>query len=283
MRETFRIGRIGPALLLCCLMAGPAPAQTVDPRSATNNINYAFSSELGSGVYELDGRIMQVYRLPLWWTLRDATDERPALRFVMPTTFGFFDFTSRDVLEGDLPSDIGSFSIMPGLELDYLWRNDWHVVPYLLAGSSFADNADDGWLFSTGARLQRTVQRGVRQTIRLHDLSVAMVDYRGPTANDWFIRQRNGMEVRQVKPVPSGSRRWVAGAYAILDLVPDPPHIQSTTSASASTGIVQFEAGLTIALNPMPQLFGYDLPRLGLGYRLAGDFPGWRLVIGAPF
>lgn len=271
--------RVVAVALLCLLLPPVLRAQSIDTRSASNNINYAFSSELGSGVYELDGRIMQVYRLPLWWNLRDATDEKPGLRFVMPTTFGFFDFTSRDVLEGDLPSNIGSFSIMPGLELDYLAPRGWHFVPYLLAGTSLADNADDGWLFSGGARLQRTSQRGVRQTIRLHEFSASMVDYRGATPNDWFVRQRNGFEIRRVNPVAPGVHRWVAGAYAILDLVPDPPHMQN----DAEAGVVQFEAGLTLALNPMPQLFGYDLPRLGIGYRLAGDFPGWRLVIGAPF
>jgi len=283
VERTFAARQLIVAALSClmaCLMACPALyAQAVDTRTATNNINYAFSSELGSGVYELDGRIMQVYRLPLWWNLRDTTQEKPGLRFVMPTTFGFFDFTSRDVLEGDLPSNIGSFSIMPGLELDYLAPRGWHFVPYLMAGTSFADNAEDGWLVSTGARLQRTSQRGVRQTIRLHDMSVAMVDYRGDSPNDWFVRQRNGIELRRVDPVMAGVHRWVAGAYAILDLVPDPPH----TGTDAEAGFVQFEAGLTIGLNPMPKLFGYDLPRLGIGYRLAGDFPGWRLVIGAPF
>lgn len=265
--------------MLGCLLTCAACAQAVDTRTANNNINYAFSSELGSGIYELDGRIMQVYRLPLWWSLREPTDETPGLRFVMPTTFGFFDFTSRDVLEGNLPSSIGSFSIMPGLELDYLWGKGWHFVPWLLAGSSFADNADDGWLFSTGSRLQRTSQRGVRQTVRLHELSVAMVHYRGDTPDDWFVRLRQGIELRRMNPVLAGVHRWVPGAYAILDLVPDPPH----TGTDDSAGLVQFEAGLSIGLNPMPKLFGFDLPRLGLGYRLAGDFPGWRLVIGTPF
>jgi len=269
------------AALLLLLSARMAfPAETVDGRTASNNINYAFSSELGSGVYELDGRIMQVYRLPMWWTLRDTKEDRPGLRFVMPVTFGFFDFTSRDVLEGDLPSNIGSFSIMPGLELDYLLRDSWHFIPYLLAGTSFADKADDGWLFSSGLRLQRTSQRGVVQNIRLHELGVAMVHYRGDTPDDWFVRLRQGIEFRRTLPVNPGSRRWVPGAYALLDIVPDPPHV---VTDGATAGVLQFEAGLTLGLNPMPRLFGFDLPRIGIGYRLAGDFPGWRLVIGAPF
>ena len=269
------------AALLLLLAAGAAlPADGVDSRTANNNINYAFSSELGSGVYELDGRIMQVYRLPMWWSLRSPGEDRPGMRFVMPVTFGFFDFTSRDVLTGDLPSNIGSFSIMPGLEMDYLWRGDWHFIPYAMAGTSFADNADDGWLFSTGVRLQRSTRKGVVETLRLHELSLAMVHYRGDTPDDRFVRIRQGIEWRRMLPVNPGSRRWVPGAYALLDVVPDPPHV---VTDGDTAGVVQFEAGLTLGLNPMPRLFGFDLPRIGLGYRLAGDFPGWRLVLGAPF
>lgn len=273
-----------PARRLAAILLGTAAgiacsAEALDSRSATNNLNYAFASELGSGVYDLDGRIMQVYRLPLWWNLRDPQDDRPGIRLVMPTTFGFFDFTSRDVLEFDLPSSIGSFSIMPGVELDYLWRKDWHFIPYLQAGLSVADDAENAGLLSTGMRLQRTRQRGTLQTIRLHELSVALAYYQSSTPDDWFVRLRQGIEWRHVRPTVAGRRTWVPGAYVVLDLVPDPPHIVE----DASAGIVQFEAGFTLGLNPMPTFLGYDWPKIGLGYRLAGDLPGWRLVIGGAF
>ena len=35
-------------------------------------------------------------------------------------------------------------------------------------------------------------------------------------------------------------------------------------------------------MNPMYQLWGMALPRIGIGYRDAGTLSGWRLVIGEP-
>ena len=36
-------------------------------------------------------------------------------------------------------------------------------------------------------------------------------------------------------------------------------------------------------LNPMYQFWGVPCPRIGIGYRVAGAFSGWRLVLGEPF
>jgi hypothetical protein len=34
---------------------------------------------------------------------------------------------------------------------------------------------------------------------------------------------------------------------------------------------------------PMWEIHGFTLPRIGVGYRVAGVLSGWRLVIGDPF
>ena len=46
---------------------------------------------------------------------------------------------------------------------------------------------------------------------------------------------------------------------------------------------MQMELGLTFNSAPRLQILSWRLPRVGFGYRLAGDFSGWRLVVGAPF
>ena len=40
------------------------------------------------------------------------------------------------------------------------------------------------------------------------------------------------------------------------------------------------ETGLMLRLRPMPTLWGFTAPRLGLSYRFAGEFSGIRFVIG---
>ena len=44
-----------------------------------------------------------------------------------------------------------------------------------------------------------------------------------------------------------------------------------------------FETGVMMRLRPMPTIFGFTAPRLGISYRFAGDFSGFRFVIGETF
>ena len=56
------------------------------------------------------------------------------VRFVLPVTAGFFDFSPLDVVSEGPPTRVDSFSVVPGFELDQQLANDWHVMPYVRAG-----------------------------------------------------------------------------------------------------------------------------------------------------
>ena len=45
----------------------------------------------------------------------------------------------------------------------------------------------------------------------------------------------------------------------------------------------QAEFGFTFATRPRYRLWKFNAPRLGFGYRLAGELSAWRFVIGEPF
>ena len=83
----------------------------------------------------------------------------------LPLTFGFFDFTPLDVLSEGIPTRVDSFSLVPGLELDYLLPDDWHLIPYARAGVSVASSSVDGWLYGLGVR-----RRARRRLARLGQL-----------------------------------------------------------------------------------------------------------------
>src|SRR4051812_11479467 len=93
--------------------------------------NYGFASELGSGVYSIDGRTVQIYQIPLKFNLRPALPEqaRPGLDLVIPVTVGFFDFQTRDVTRLEVPTSVGELSIEPGVQLDYRLTAAWHLYP----------------------------------------------------------------------------------------------------------------------------------------------------------
>ena len=82
-------------------------------------------------------------------------EDRVGVRFVLPVTAGFFDFSPVDVISEGPPTRVDSFSVVPGIELDHQMANDWHFIPYVRAGFSLASSSVDGWLYGTGFRLER--------------------------------------------------------------------------------------------------------------------------------
>ena len=90
------------------------PGERAEDQAVGSSVNYVFATDLGSGVYDLDGRTLQIYKLTYEKELRESTPEQLGVRFDLPVTFGFFDFKPTDVLSSGLPTRVDSFSVVPG-------------------------------------------------------------------------------------------------------------------------------------------------------------------------
>lgn len=268
----------------CLLLPLAAGAQTAEPvtqdQAVGNSISYVFATDLGSGVYDLDGRTLQIYRLTYTKSLRDATPEKSGVIFDLPVTVGFFDFSPLDVLSQGLPTHVDSFSVVPGLQLDYLLPGDWHLLPYARAGFSVASSSVDGWLFGTGLRLERNADFHGWDALVRTELAYAGVNYRQDVPNDNFLRLRQGVDLTRPLPWKLGQRAVELGLYGIFDLVVDPP---TSPVVEGKRIPIQAEFGFTFATRPRYRIWRFDAPRLGFGYRLAGEMSAWRFVIGVPF
>ncbi len=266
--------------------ATAAPAPTADD---TGYANYAFASELGSGVYEINGSVVQVYQLHPTYTLRDALRPRgrPGMRLVFPLTVGFFNFQLQDLAHLELPTHIGAVSLEPGVEFDYWLHEDWHVYPYLKGGATWASSTEvNAYIWDFGVRSDYRFSVLDTADLWRSDLTHARVHYRSvpeggaPLADDSFTRLRNGVELRRSIGDPWRERRFELGLYGIGDIYLDAPH---GPASGISARTLQFEFGLMFGMNPMYQVWGVPVPRIGIGYRDAGLLSGWRLVLGEPF
>jgi hypothetical protein len=267
---------IASTMLLGLLDARPALA--ADDRAAVDTINHAFATELGTGVYDIAGRSVFILSITPDYALREATETRAGVRLVFPMSGGSFNFQPDDAIDGKLPNRIDSFSVTPGFEFDFLLRKDWVLTPWVRAGASFAEGNSDGVLWGLGLRLGRDLTFGAVTMTQRHEAGLVAVNYHD-LPNDEFVRQRNAVDLRQPTfPIGFG-RRLLVSAYGILDVVPDPP----AAPAGVKPAVVQLEAGITLNADPRPQIRSWRWPRLGFGYRFAGEFSGWRIVIGAPF
>lgn len=110
----------------------PDPATAQDPLRASEEqlVNYAYATQLGSGVYNIAGRTLQIYRLPFGYTLAQPSRRRPAFRLTLPVTIGIVDFEARDVIDTGLPENLDTLSFVPGIELDIELTPHWHLPGY---------------------------------------------------------------------------------------------------------------------------------------------------------
>jgi hypothetical protein len=271
------------ALALVSARSQGQPAADPTPTD-TRFANYAFASELGSGVYEISGRTIQVYQIPLSFTIRPAKlqEPPPGINFVLPVTVGFFNFQSEDVLHLKIPTDIGALSLEPGVQLDY-WRSDqWHLYPYVKVGATVASAARvNALIYGVGIRSDYEFYELGGTGLWRAEINHAGVHYLdGALPNDSFTRLRDGAELRHDVGVSIGERQLELGPYGLVDVYFDAP---SGPATGISARTIQVEAGLMLGVRPMWKIYGIALPRLGVGYRQAGQLSGWRLVIGDPF
>ncbi len=258
-------------------------AQTTETRqddAVGASLNYVFATELGSGVYDLDGRTLQIYRLTYEKELREVKQNATGVRFVLPITFGFLDFKPFDVLHKGIPTHVDSFSVVPGLELDYLLPGDWHFIPYARAGVSVASSSVDGWLYGLGARVERRKEWHGWDSFTMTELSLAGVGYRQEVRDDQFARLRQGFDLTRGIGWKIRGREVELALYGVFDVVLDPPTLPV---AEARKQPLQAEFGFTFSTRPVYHFWWFDAPRLGFGYRLAGELSAWHFLIGKPF
>ena len=268
------------ALVAATLTGQCLPQTQPQSRAEPPAISYAFASDLGSGVYDWGGRTLQVYRLPIAWSLREAEPGTPGIKLRMPVTFGILDFKTSDLVEGELPSQLDLATFTPGLELEFRPAEHWSVRPYMEGGLSFMSSAQtDSRIATLGVDADHLVEASggeVQSSIRI---SYSNVDYRGCLPDDDMGRLRTGVEWRHPMPLSVAGRRFVYGVFGVGEWIFDFPQLQVPGSDFEP---LQAEIGVMLGLVPMPEIRGIRLPRLGLSYRFAGDYSGWRFVIGAP-
>jgi hypothetical protein len=180
---------------LLLLLFGTAAAAAPRPLSSSEQavLNFGFATQLGSGVYSLSGRTLQVYRLPFGYTLPLEDDAPVQVRLTLPFTIGFLDFEPGDMVDTGLPHTLDSFSLVPGLEFDHAVDERWHLQPFVEAGIARDTGADvDQRVYSLGLRSRYNVERGAVAWQAYGELVRVVVDQVSFDQTDDFTRLRVG-------------------------------------------------------------------------------------------
>jgi hypothetical protein len=274
------------ALGLAMLLGGvqPAGAAAALRDGEADVIHFAFATQLGSGIYSIAGRTLQVYRIPLAWTLAEPGDGRPGVRLRLPVSVGLYDFAPRDVIDSGLPDQLDTFTAAGGIELDFPLGEGWHVFPYAEAGRAWdRDSSADATLYSASLHARREWPAGELLQRLQAGIVYAAVDLASGAGTSDMVMIEAGFEIRQ----PLGFRYGGAGAdgglYLLGEWYADRPGDPLVDSAGGSPLPVQFEIGLTLGGRTPARIWKLPLPRIGLGYRFGDGVSIYRLVLGAPF
>lgn len=279
------MSRLLPLLAIALLASPLARAQAPAPAAAveTATLNYAFAAQLGSGIYRIGGRTIQIYRIPVSFPLVRADARGVGVALRTPVTLGFFDFEPGDILDEGLPDGVNTVSLVPGVTVRVPLGRDWSLLPFADLGAA-ADLTNDEWtwIFAAGSELRYERTFGVRAF-----RSFARLLYTGNfTAEegsyDDFGALDLGVEARDSLGVCLAGRELDLGYFLAAYLYSDTLDFVSNGTGRFEFGS-QFEIGFTVGTREPWRVGGLLMPRLGASYRFGQGAPAFRIVFGAPF
>jgi len=271
--------------LLCLVLLLGVDAEAVQPLSRSEQavINFGFATQLGSGVYSMSGRTLQVYNLPFSWELPERPESRVQWRLTLPVTFGFLDFKPVDVLASGLPDHLDSFAFVPGIEADVRAGEDWMVQPFLQAGIARDRTSElDQRVYALGVRSYYEFGEGVARWQQFGELVHVLVDQVSSDTRDDFTRLRAGLTARRPFDASGTGRRADVLGYGFIDLYTDAPAGPATARGDSGSP-PQYEVGFTFGATEDLHLWKIPIPRVGFGYRFGDGLHVYRLVLGSPY
>jgi hypothetical protein len=276
------------ALALALAAATVAPvalAQTPSTLSAeeTRLLNFGYATQLGSGIYSISGRTLQIYRIPLSTTLNYYHDEKAALIFTYPVTIGIFDFEPNDVLAHGLPDRLDSYSLVPGLGVALKPTKPWTLTPFAEWGLAHVSSyGPDTQVYSAGCRSRLELTQGSWGMTIANSLIYTGIHIPGANQTDDYGWFQTGVEARHSLGFSIAGKDAQFAPYFMQDLYSDNPDFPLINREGGPYS-VQYEVGVTFLTDPSLEVLTVPVPRIGIGYRFGKDLSSVRIVLGVPF
>jgi hypothetical protein len=267
--------------LLSALSGRPAWTQA-NGSEEDAGLNYAFASQLGSGIYDLSGRTVQIYRIPFFFPVRNAEDRSPGIRVTLPVCLGFFNRDPEDVDQTDVQEDVATLSFVPGVALEIPVLRNWSLEPFAEVGVARDFRSSGGaYVYSLGLKSLVTLRARELELLVGNRLLYVGEHTPGVEVDEDFAMLETGFEVRQPLRYAVKGHGIDWGPYVMNYLYLEPTEV-FLKEEPLEIG-AQYELGITIGTQEPVPLWRFKVPRLGLGYRFGDGVSAVRLVLGAAF
>lgn len=261
------------------------PAGTARAQDATDLVNFAFASRLGSGIYDVDGRTIQIYRIPIGFRpVRLEDGRRFGLEVRLPVTIGLFDFKPGDVLDEGLPDRFDSVGFTPGVLFEVPVTPKWTALPFVEFGPVYeGQTGTTSWVYTVGCTSETKFQSGPGEVHIRNELAWSGMGSGGDVVADTFGEFVNGFEVWRPLATTVGGHRLVTGAFAANYFYWSRAEFVGTEEIQPELLRLQWEVGAMLRTAPRAALWKIPIPDVGLSYRWGNDLSTIRLVLGRTF
>ncbi len=274
------------ALMLGCL-TGHAAAERAPELGF---VHWAYSAYFGTGWYRVrDGQDVFVLRSSPRWELDDLFGWAPpgeaTLEFRLPVTLGLhrFDFDLPEIVD---PENFGTFSIVPGLELEIPVTARWALRPHAYLGvGTELDGPQTAWTYWTGIKSRYRLGEGEGGLALLGSLG-----YIGYTPNEGAssdaIPLMAGVQAGwELGPPSGGGAPYRVDGHAIYTAYLD--NLKFIFGGGLTTKVGdEWEFGLALHRGKQKlRIWRLAFDQLGLAYRTSGngEFRGVSLLFRSVF
>jgi len=270
------------AVLLAIVVANPVMAQNGDEEIQVGNLHFSFANYLGSGIYSVEDRTVQVYHFPTTFDLVSPERRDWGMSIQVPVTLGFYDFRAEDILVVGLPDRVSTISVVPSLMVPFYVSERWVLTPNVDFGA--AKEFDQGelvWVLGVGMQADAVYPMKGYELRPL--LRALWAQHTGPVREigDDLGRFEAGLEGR----FPLGF--YIFGQSANLGVFGKYYSYMTELEFVTPDGIPidftnQWEFGATLGTKTPLRFLGIKLPRVGLSYRFGENVGAVRIILGKP-
>lgn len=266
------------AILVCALPLQaaepePSPLQQKEPA------NYAFAAYMGSGLYSASDQSLFVLNIPTTWDIPD----HPSLRFRLTFSAGFFNYGAEEIMDLDVPDEMGTLTVIPGIEKWFALNDRLNLIPHLDYG--FARNMSTGeeaQVYSVGVRTEYHFDGMTSQNIWVNKLVYAGSRTFESDQQDTYVQLLTGFDYslgngftlweHNVRPTFYALTYWSHNGIDYIERWQD-----------GTSDEMVFELGSTLWAPEPYTIMMMDVDRIGIGYQQNAFGHVFRLFAGSVF
>ena len=272
-------------VLLICSRPATVWAQAVETRESDELVNYAYSAILGTGYYKVGDQKVYVISLPFTYTQWKAGDgHRYGFKWLLSTGVGLNNFDWDDPVPDD-GDDVATTSFLPGIELHFPLKSNWHLRPYAQYGFA-RDISNSEWsqVYTGGLKTRYYLRELTHDRMGITWGNRASIAGYKPDSSD---RQSLGMlstgiDLRWPQRWKLFNNTAWLGMYFAGNFYFKDAEFQDALNEHDDVSR-EFTVGLSVGTLRDFDILGVEFERVGIGYRFGPDIRAVTLIGNFPF